>query len=202
LLEIHESGMEIMKDVPIPLRDGRSVFANVFLPAGAGPWPVILNYGPYGKDVHFSESEMELAFAGLHLLCGPLLGRLDALPGPQAAALRTAFGMSGGPAADRFLVGLAVLGLVSEVAGERPVLCVMDDAQWLDRASAPGCSCPRAPSITTWAKCSPSWASPPAPSSAVPCPAADLAAVRVGTGHLCWPVRRFGHGPPGMTMAP
>ena len=82
------------------------------------------------------QSEMELAFAGLHLLCGPLLGRLDALPGPQAEALRTAFGLSGGPAADRFLVGLAVLGLVSEVAEERPVLCVVDDAHWLDRASA------------------------------------------------------------------
>jgi tetratricopeptide (TPR) repeat protein len=81
------------------------------------------------------QSEMELAFAGLHLLCAPLLGRLDALPGPQAAALRTAFGMSEGPAPDRFLVGLAVLGLLSEVAAERPVLCVIDDAQWLDRAS-------------------------------------------------------------------
>ena len=82
------------------------------------------------------QSEMELAFAGLHQLCAPLLGRLDALPGPQAEALRTAFGMSGGPAPDRFLVGLAVLGLLSEVAAERPVLCVVDDAQWLDRASA------------------------------------------------------------------
>ena len=82
------------------------------------------------------QSEMELAFAGLHLLCAPLLGRLDALPGPQAEALRTAFGLSGGPAPDRFLVGLAVLGLLSEVAADRPVLCVADDAQWLDRASA------------------------------------------------------------------
>src|SRR5487761_55534 len=81
------------------------------------------------------QSEMEMAFAGLHLLCAPLLGRLDELPGPQAGALRTAFGMSDGPAPDRFLVGLAVLGLLSEVAGERPVLCVVDDAQWLDQAS-------------------------------------------------------------------
>jgi DNA-binding CsgD family transcriptional regulator len=81
------------------------------------------------------QSEMELAFAGLHLLCAPLLGRLDALPGPQAEALRTAFGMSEGPAPDRFLIGLAVLGLLSEVAAERPVLCVVDDAQWLDQAS-------------------------------------------------------------------
>jgi len=80
--------------------------------------------------------EMELAFAGVHLLCAPLLGRLEVLPGPQREALATAFGMSGGPAPDRFLVGLAVLGLLSEVAAERPVVCVVDDVQWLDRASA------------------------------------------------------------------
>jgi DNA-binding CsgD family transcriptional regulator len=81
------------------------------------------------------ESEMELAFAGLHQLLAPVLDRLDRLPGPQREALRTAFGLSGGPAPDRFLVGLAVLGLVSEVAAERPLVCVVDDEQWLDRAS-------------------------------------------------------------------
>jgi DNA-binding CsgD family transcriptional regulator len=82
------------------------------------------------------ESEMELAFAGLHQLLAPMLDRLGRLPGPQRDALRTAFGMSAGPAPDRFLVGLAVLGLLSEVAGERPLVCVVDDAQWLDHASA------------------------------------------------------------------
>ena len=82
------------------------------------------------------QSEMELAFAGLHQLCAPLHGRLDALPGPQREALATAFGLSGGPAPDRFLVGLAALGLLSEAAAEWPVLCMVDDAQWLDRASA------------------------------------------------------------------
>jgi DNA-binding CsgD family transcriptional regulator len=92
--------------------------------------------GCLGLRVVGVQSEMELVFAGLHQLCGPLLGRLDALPGPQAEALRTAFGMNEGPAPDRFLVGLAVLGLLSEVAAERPVLGVVDDAQWLDRASA------------------------------------------------------------------
>jgi predicted ATPase len=81
------------------------------------------------------ESEMELAFAGLHQLLAPVLDRLEGLPGPQRDALRTAFGLSGGPAPDRFLVGLAVLGLVSEVAGEQPLICVIDDEQWLDRAS-------------------------------------------------------------------
>src|SRR6516162_10116680 len=82
------------------------------------------------------QSEMELAFAGLHQLCLPLLDRLDRLPGPQREALRTAFGQSAGPAPDRFLVGLAVLGLLSEAAEERPLLCVVDDEQWLDQASA------------------------------------------------------------------
>ena len=82
------------------------------------------------------QSEMELAFAGLHQLCAPLLDRLDGLPAPQREALRTAFGLSAGPPPDRFLVGLAVLSLLAEVAEERPLLCLIDDAQWLDRASA------------------------------------------------------------------
>jgi DNA-binding CsgD family transcriptional regulator len=82
------------------------------------------------------QSEMELAFAGLHQLCAPLLDRLGVLPGRQQEALRTAFGMSEGPASDRFLVGLAILGLLAEAAVERPVVCLVDDAQWLDRASA------------------------------------------------------------------
>ena len=82
------------------------------------------------------ESEMELAFAGLHLLCVPLLDRLEGLPGPQRDALGVAFGLREGGAPDRFMVGLAVLTLLAEVAEERPLLCVVDDAQWLDRASA------------------------------------------------------------------
>ena len=82
------------------------------------------------------ESEMELAFAGLHQLCAPLLDRLERLPAPQREALEIVFGLSAGPAPDRFLVGLAVLSLLSEVAEERPLLCVVDDAQWLDQASA------------------------------------------------------------------
>src|SRR5918999_1863074 len=82
------------------------------------------------------EAEMELPFAGLHQLCAPLLDRLDRLPDPQIDALRTAFGLSTGEPPDRFLVGLAVLSLLAEVAEERPLVCVIDDAQWLDRASA------------------------------------------------------------------
>jgi hypothetical protein len=82
------------------------------------------------------QSEMQLAFAGLHQLCAPILDRLEALPMPQREALRTAFGISPGPAPDRFMVGLAVLGLLSEVAEQRPLICLVDDVQWLDRASA------------------------------------------------------------------
>jgi DNA-binding CsgD family transcriptional regulator len=81
------------------------------------------------------QSEMELAFAGLHQLCAPLLPHAESLPVPQRAALRTAFGLSDGPAPDRFLVGLAVVGLLSEAAAERPLVCVVDDQQWLDHAS-------------------------------------------------------------------
>jgi DNA-binding CsgD family transcriptional regulator len=82
------------------------------------------------------ESEMELAFAALQQLCAPMLDRLERLPGPQQQALRVAFGLSGGEAPDRFVVGLAALSLLSEAAEERPLLCVVDDAQWLDQASA------------------------------------------------------------------
>src|SRR5580700_9378396 len=82
------------------------------------------------------QSEMELAFAGLQQLCKPLLDHLDRLPGPQRDALATAFGLSAGPAPDRFLVGLAVLGLLSDAAGERPLIGLVDDEQWLDEASA------------------------------------------------------------------
>ena len=82
------------------------------------------------------QSEMELVFAGLYQLLAPLLDRLEALPVPQAEAVRTAFGESPGPAPDRFLVGLAVLNLLAEVAADRPLMCLIDDAQWLDRGSA------------------------------------------------------------------
>ncbi len=82
------------------------------------------------------ETEMTLAFAGLHQLCAPMLDDLPHLPPPQRDALRTAFGISAGPPPDRFLVGLAVLSLLCDVAGKRPLICVIDDAPWLDQASA------------------------------------------------------------------
>ena len=82
------------------------------------------------------ESEMELPFAGLHQLCAPLLDRLERLPSPQREALATAFGLSSGAQPDRFFIGLAVLSLLSDAAEELPLLCLVDDAQWLDRSSA------------------------------------------------------------------
>ena len=82
------------------------------------------------------QSEMEIAFAGVHQLCSPMLARHADLPGPQGKALRTALGVSPGPVPDRFLLGLAVLSLLSEVARAQPLVCLADDVQWLDRASA------------------------------------------------------------------
>jgi DNA-binding CsgD family transcriptional regulator len=82
------------------------------------------------------ESEMELAYASLQQLCAPFLDRLERLPGPQRSALGIAFGLRDGDAPDRFLVGLAVLSLLSDIAEKRPLVCIVDDAQWLDAASA------------------------------------------------------------------
>src|ERR1700733_13605791 len=82
------------------------------------------------------EEESELPFAGLHLLLRPVLDRVSALPDVQAEALRGALGLARAGRADRFLVGLAVLSLLAELAADQPLLCVVDDAQWLDRASA------------------------------------------------------------------
>jgi len=82
------------------------------------------------------QTEMELAFAGLHQLCAPMLDRAEHLPEPQREALQTAFGLNTGSPPDLFMVGLAVLSLLSEVAGERPLICLIDDEQWLDHASA------------------------------------------------------------------
>jgi len=99
-----------------------------FLVAGASDFAVLRATGV--------ESEMELAYTSLHQLCAPLLNRLAGLPPPQHQALEIVFGLSAGPPPDRFLVGLAALSLLSEVAEDRPLLCVIDDAQWLDHASA------------------------------------------------------------------
>ena len=108
---------------------------------GIGKTALLKYLGESARDLRIIrvvgvESEMELAYASLHQLCTPLLDRLSRLPEPQRQALETVFGLSSGMAPDRFLVGLAALSLLSEVAEERPCLCVVDDAQWLDQASA------------------------------------------------------------------
>ncbi|GAA2838939.1 hypothetical protein GCM10020220_029850 [Nonomuraea rubra] len=95
------------------------------------------------------ESEMELAFGGLHQLCAPFLDHLAALPHPQREALGTAFRLSAGPPPDRFLVGLSVLSLLADVADKEPLVCLVDDAQWLDRS-------PRRRSPSSRGACSPS----------------------------------------------
>src|SRR5689334_11305313 len=123
------------------LRSGRGRALVVRGEAGVGKSALLEYVAGAAADLRVAravgvESEMELAFASLHLLCAPLLGRLERLPAPQRNALGVAFGLRDGPAPDRFLVGLAVLTLLAEVAEDRPVLCVVDDAQWLDRASA------------------------------------------------------------------
>ncbi len=123
------------------VRGGRSAALVVYGEAGVGKTALLRYAVESAADMRVVqavgvESEMELAFAALHQLCGPLLDRLEHLPGPQRDALGTAFGLIAGPAPDRFLVGLAVLSLLSEAAEERPLVWVVDDAQWLDRASA------------------------------------------------------------------
>jgi DNA-binding CsgD family transcriptional regulator len=121
-------------------RGGRSAVLVIRGRAGVGKTALMRYVG--GQAAAFRilqtsgvESEMELPFAGLHRLCSPLLGRLDTLPAPQQEALRVALGLSSGPPPDRFLVGLATLSLLAEVAEEQPLLCLVDDLQWLDAAS-------------------------------------------------------------------
>jgi hypothetical protein len=82
------------------------------------------------------ESDLELAYAGLQQLCAPVMSHIEELAGPQRDALRQACGLEVGPAPDRFLVGLAVLGLLDAASRDKPVLCVIDDVHWLDHASA------------------------------------------------------------------
>jgi DNA-binding CsgD family transcriptional regulator/tetratricopeptide (TPR) repeat protein len=123
------------------VRGGHSMVMVVLGEAGVGKTALLEHVLESAADLRVAraagvESEMELAFAGLHQLCGPMLDHFDRLPGPQRAALGTAFGLEAGPPPDRFLLGLAVLSLLSEVAAERPLVVVVDDTQWLDRASA------------------------------------------------------------------
>ena len=121
-------------------RGGRSAVLVIRGVAGVGK-TALMRYaareatGFQVAQVSGVESEMELPFAGLHQLCAPLLDRLDALAAPQQQALQIALGLAAGDPPDRFLVGLATLTLLAEVAEERPLLCLVDDLQWLDGAT-------------------------------------------------------------------
>ena len=122
------------------VRAGHSAALVIRGEAGVGK-TALLDYVAESADLRVLraagvESEMELAFAALHQMCGSVLDRLGRLPGPQRDALGTAFGLQAGPPPDRFLIGLAVLSLLAEVTEDGPLVCVIDDARWLDRASA------------------------------------------------------------------
>ncbi|XVU29011.1 ATP-binding protein [Actinoplanes sp. CA-054009] len=118
---------------------GRSRSLVLRGPAGSGK-TALLSYvsdkSTFALRASGVESESEIAYSALLQLCVPLLDHLDALPGPQRTALSTAFGLAEGPRPEPLLVGVAVLGLLSEAASERPLLCVVDDAHWIDAASA------------------------------------------------------------------
>jgi predicted ATPase len=130
----------LLDDLVSAIRRGESRSAVLRGEAGIGKTALLEYLVASASDLRVVramgvESDMELAFAGLHQLCAPLLDRIEELPGPQRRALQTVFGVSDGATPDRFLVGLAVLSLFAAEAEQRPLLCVVDDAQWLDRAS-------------------------------------------------------------------
>ncbi len=121
-------------------RDGESAVLVVRGEAGVGKTALLRYAARQASGLRISEiegiqAEMELPFAGVERLCAPMLGRLEVLAEPQQNALRVAFGIASGDAADRFLVAVAVLNLLSATAEQRPLLCLVDDAQWLDAAS-------------------------------------------------------------------
>ena len=141
MLRGRRSECEVLDRLLEAVRGGRSGALVVRGEAGVGKTALLEYAIESASDLRVVravgvESEMELAFAALHQLCAPMLDRIDQLPGPQHDALGIAFGLRAGAVPDRFFVGLAVLSLLSEVAEERPLVCVVDDAQWLDRASA------------------------------------------------------------------
>jgi hypothetical protein len=132
---------EVLDRVLEAARDGHGGVLAVYGEPGVGK-AALLDYAiEAGADFGVAravgvEGEMELAFAALHQLCSPTLHLMERLPDPQRAALDVAVGLDAGQPPNLFLIGLAVLNLASEAAEDQPLLCVVDDAQWLDRASA------------------------------------------------------------------
>jgi DNA-binding CsgD family transcriptional regulator len=136
-----DSERDVLDRLVAGVRTGRSRVLVLRGEAGVGKTALLRHLSEVADGCRIAhaagvESEMELAFAGLHGLCAPMLGRLPNLPGPQRDALSIAFGLSAGAPPDRFLVGLAVLSLLADAAEEQPLVCIVDDAQWLDRVSA------------------------------------------------------------------
>jgi DNA-binding CsgD family transcriptional regulator len=141
LLWGRSSESELLDRVVTELRAGRGQVWVLRGEAGIGKTALLDYVAARAADCHVLrtagiESEMELAYAALHQFCAPLLGGLERLPAPQRSALGVAFGLQSGAAPDRFMVGLGVLGLLSEAAEDHPQVCLVDDAQWLDRVSA------------------------------------------------------------------
>jgi DNA-binding CsgD family transcriptional regulator len=135
------SERDVLERLVAGVRAGQSRVLVLRGDAGVGKTALLRHLAASAKGCGIAraagvESEMELPFAGLHALCARMLGRLGHLPGPQRDALSTAFGLSAGPPPDRFLVGLAVLSLLADAAEEQPLVCIVDDAQWLDGVSA------------------------------------------------------------------
>jgi hypothetical protein len=127
----------VLEELVADIRQGRSRVLVLRGEAGIGKTALLQHLTAEASGLHIVratgvESQMKLAFANLHQLCGPMLGRLADLPAPQRQALEAVFGLAIDAIPDEFRVGLGVLTLLSKVAEERPVLCVIDDAQWLD----------------------------------------------------------------------
>jgi DNA-binding CsgD family transcriptional regulator len=140
-LQGRRSECAVLDDLVEAVRTGESRALVVRGEAGVGKTALLDYLAAHATGCRVArapgvQSEMELAFAALHQLCAPMLDRLDLLPDPQRQALGTAFGITSGPPPDRFLIGLAVLTLLSDTAGKMPLVCLIDDQQWLDRASA------------------------------------------------------------------
>jgi AAA ATPase domain len=129
-----------LEGVLAEVRDGLSGVLVLRGEAGIGKTILLRWAARQAQDMRLArvagvQTEMGMGFAGLHQLLVPLLGGLDGLPGPQRQALGSAFGLVAGPPPDQFLVGLAALTLLTDASAARPVLCLVDDAQWLDQAS-------------------------------------------------------------------
>jgi Cdc6-like AAA superfamily ATPase len=133
--------LQILADLRDSVRVGNSATLLMRGEAGVGKTALLRNLAHHAEadfrivEIVGAESEMEFAYAGLHQLCSPMLAQTDGLPEPQRLALNVAFGLGEGAAPDRLLLGVATLSLLAEAARDRPLLCLIDDAQWLDDAS-------------------------------------------------------------------